>query len=461
MKTERFVARTELPTAVVDAFAWHAREGALDRLIPPWDDVRVVRREGGIAPGASVELRGRVGPLPIRWIAEHGPMRTPREFTDRQVSGPFSSWVHTHRFESCDRDECVLEDRIEYRLPGGAAGRLLAGRFVRRQLERMFQYRHAITSSDLALHGRIAMTDAMTVAVSGGSGLVGRSLIPLLTTGGHSVRRLVRGEPDRSKHEVGWDPVKGKLDPADLEGVDAVIHLGGESIASGRWNENKRKRIRDSRVESTRLLAETLAGMATPPKVFLCASATGFYGYRGVETLTENSGPGQGFLSEVCREWEEAAAPACDAGIRVANLRFGVVLSPKGGALRQMLPLFRLGLGGRLGAGRQYWSWIAIDDAIGAAYHALVNDSLTGPINVTTPQPVTNREFTKTLAKVLRRPAIFPAPSAALRVALGPMADELLLASAKVNPEQLLQSGYEFRNADLESALRHLLGKHE
>lgn len=298
-----------------------------------------------------------------------------------------------------------------------------------------------------------------TIAISGASGLVGQSLVPLLTAAGYSVRRLVRSEPNPSAGEIGWDPVGGHLSPTDLEGVDAVIHLAGESIASGRWNQNKRRRIRDSRVMSTRLLAQTLAHMTSPPSVLLCASATGYYGDRGEELLTEKAGPGQSFLAKVCQEWEEAAEPAREAGIRVANLRFGVVLSQQGGALQQMLPLFRLGLGGRLGSGKQYWSWIGIEDAIGAIDHVLANESLSGPVNMTTPNPVTNREFTSCLAKVLRRPAILPAPSAALRVALGPMADELLLASARVTPEQLLQSGYEFRNKDLESALRHLLGK--
>ena len=261
------------------------------------------------------------------------------------------------------------------------------------------------------------MTDPMTVAVSGASGLVGTSLIPLLTAGGHTVRRLVRREPDRFTNEIGWDPATGRLDSADLEGVDAVIHLGGESIASGRWTASKRQRIRDSRVESTRLLAETLARMPNPPKVFLCASATGYYGDRGDELLTEKAAPGQSFLAGVCQEWEQAADSARKEGVRVVHLRFGVILSPKGGALQQMLPLFRLGLGGRLGKGKQYWSWIGIDDAIGAVYHALAHETLVGPINVTAPEPVTNRRFTAVLAKGPAAPG--PAPSTVRRVAGG------------------------------------------
>lgn len=319
--------------------------------------------------------------------------------------------------------------------------------------------RPAIKATDLALHQRTPMNKSMSIAVSGASGLVGTALVPFLTTAGHNVRRLVRGEPNRSEGHIGWDPAAGQLEKSDLEGIDAVIHLGGESIASGRWTEQKRKRIRDSRVKSTRMLAETLAQMEHPPKTLLCASATGYYGDRGDEPLNEGAAPGQSFLADVCQQWEDAAGPAREAGIRVANLRFGVVLSPRGGALRQMLPLFRLGLGGRLGSGNQYWSWIAIDDAIGAVDHTLANENLSGPVNMTAPRPVTNRQFTAVLAKVLRRPARLPAPSIALRLVMGPMADELLLASARALPERLLGSGYEFKHKDLESALRHLLGK--
>ncbi len=302
-----------------------------------------------------------------------------------------------------------------------------------------------------------AETQPLQIALSGASGLVGSALVALVEAEGHTVRRLVRGEPRQSEGEIGWDPAGGRLQPTDLDGVDAVIHLAGESIASGRWTDEKRRRIRDSRVGSTRLMADTLARMEQPPKVMLCASAVGYYGDRGEETLAEDAAGGRGFLAETCRQWEEATRPAREAGIRVANLRFGMVLSPRGGALRQMLPWFRLGLGGRLGCGRQYWSWVGIDDSASAIYHVLTHTDLSGPINLTAPEPVTNRQFTAILARVVHRPALFPAPAAALRLALGTMADELLLASARAVPERLLKSGYSFRHTNLESALRHLL----
>jgi hypothetical protein len=269
---------------------------------------------------------------------------------------------------------------------------------------------------------------------------------------------LVRGKT-QSANEIEWDPAAGTIDRAALAGIDAVVHLAGENIAAHRWTEKQKEKIRASRVDGTRLLAETLVAMNPRPRVWVCASAIGFYGDRGDEQLDEASRPGEGFLPDVCEQWEGATRPAADAGIRVVNVRSGVVLSPAGGALKMMLPPFRLGVGGRLGSGRQYMSWIGLDDAIGAIQYALLTDSLHGPVNLVSPQPVTNYEFTKTLGRVLGRPTIFPVPAPLARLAFGEMADALLLASARVHPAKLLTSGYKFRHGELESALRHLLGK--
>jgi hypothetical protein len=255
-----------------------------------------------------------------------------------------------------------------------------------------------------------------------------------------------------------WDPDTGAVEPG-LDGVDAVVHLAGESVAGGRWTEARKRRIRESRVRPTRLLCETLARQRTPPRVLVCASAIGYYGDRGDQVLREESAPGAGFLPEVCRKWEAAAEPAARRGIRVVHLRIGLVLSPKGGALAAMLPVFRLGLGGPVGAGAQWMSWIGIDDTLGAILHALMNEALAGPVNAVAPAPVTNREFAKTLARVLRRPAVLPFPAFAARLLLGQMADELLLASARVEPARLRATGYAFRDATLEGALRRLLAR--
>lgn len=298
----------------------------------------------------------------------------------------------------------------------------------------------------------------MKVLVSGSSGLIGSALVPSLTAGGHSVTRLVRSKLKKGEAEVWWDPLGGTLDATGLDGFDGVVHLAGENI-TGRWTARKKAKIRDSRVKGTELLAQTLAGRAQPPKVMVCASAVGYYGDRGDEILREGSPPGSGFLAQVCTEWEAAAEPARQKGIRVVHLRMGVVLSPDGGALAKMLPPFKMGVGGKVGSGNQYMSWIALDDVVGAIEHALTTEALRGPVNAVAPYPVTNLEFTQALGRVLSRPTVFPMPAGAARLAFGQMADELLLASARVEPARLSASGYRFRYPTLESALRHLLGK--
>jgi hypothetical protein len=296
------------------------------------------------------------------------------------------------------------------------------------------------------------------VAVSGASGLIGSALVEELTRRGHRVKPMVR-RPARPG-EISWDPARGRLDPADLEGVDQVVHLAGENVGA-RWNRARKARIRDSRVDGTRLLSETIARLKPPPAVLVSASAVGIYGNRGSEPLSEASPTGDpsDFLVAVALEWEAAAEPASAAGVRVVHPRFSVVLSPEGGALKRMLPPFRLGLGGRIGLGARWMSWISIDDAVGVILHALSTDSLRGGVNATAPVPLTNRDFTRTLGRVLGRPTPFILPPAALRLALGEMADGTLLTSARVLPSRLLESGYRFRHPDLESALRHVLGK--
>lgn len=295
----------------------------------------------------------------------------------------------------------------------------------------------------------------MNVLISGSTGLIGSRLVSFLTPSGNQVVRLVRGEA-KTDGEVSWNPETGEIDASKLEEIDAVVHLAGENIA-GRWSNEKKRKIRDSRVIGTRLLAETIVKLKSPPRVFACASAIGYYGDHGDEVLTEQSAPGDDFLAGVCREWEAATKPASDKGVRVINLRFGVVLSRRGGALAKMLLPFKLGAGGIVGDGKQYWSWIALDDVVGAIGHALKTDALQGPVNVVAPNPVTNREFTKTLGNVLHRPTIFPMPAFAARLAFGEMADALLLASQRVDSKKLVDSGYAFRLPDLEGALRSIL----
>jgi uncharacterized protein (TIGR01777 family) len=292
------------------------------------------------------------------------------------------------------------------------------------------------------------------ILVSGSSGLIGAALLPSLRASGYEVACLVRGAASGGGR-IQWDPARS-LAPELVSGFDTVIHLAGESIV-GRWTEAKKRRIRESRVRGTRNLAEALAAASQRPQLLISASAIGYYGDRGEEILREDSSSGEGFLPEVCQEWEDANEPAVKAGIRAVQMRFGLVLSRSGGALQKMLPPFRMGVGGNMGNGRQWWSWVDIDDLVGAVEHVIKTEALRGPVNVAGPSPVTNAEFTKTLASVLSRPAVFPMPAFAARLVFGQMGDELLLASQRVEPAKLAASGYVFQKPDLRRALEEIL----
>lgn len=458
MQIEEFLARSEMPVPAAELFAWHARPGALERLLPPWQDVRIVGQTGGIGDGSRVTLSVPAGPLRTRWVAEHRDCREGESFKDVQLSGPFALWEHTHRVEPVAEGRSTLEDQIRYALPLGVVGDRLGRGYVRRQLDRMFAFRHERTRLDLLAHERYELLGPKRILISGASGLVGKELSAFLTGGGHRVMPLSRsGGPANA---VRWSPAEGSIEADKLPGFDAVVHLAGESIV-GRWTADKKRKIRDSRVQGTRLLCESLAALPQRdrPEVLVCASAVGYYGGRGDETLTEDSPPGDGFLADVCREWEAACEPARQAGIRVVNVRVGLVLTPRGGLLGTLLPIFRSGLGGRVGDGRQWMSWIALDDLIDVFHAAAMDRSLAGPIDGTAPQPVTNAEFTRTLGRVLRRPTLLPVPAFAVKTALGEAGDALALASARVLPARLTERNHPFRFPDLEPALRFLLGR--
>ncbi|MDP6778038.1 MAG: SRPBCC family protein, partial [Candidatus Latescibacteria bacterium] len=320
MASQEYARRVWIEAPAAEVFAWHERDGAFERLAPPWEDVEVVDRAGGIRDGAQVVVRLRMGPLRPRWTLMHQDYVEGQQFRDVQVGGPFAEWSHLHRVVPEGPGRCYLEDRIDYTLPFGLLGTVLGRPLLRRKLERLFTHRHRVLVQDLATHRRYRDRGGkpMRVLVSGSSGLVGTALVPLLTTGSHEVTRLVRSEPGPG--EVRWDPSAGEIDPTDLEGFDAVVHLGGENISTGRWTDEKKQRIRESRVDSTLTLSEALARLGRPPGVLVCASAVGYYGDRGDVELQEDSGAGSGFLSEVCREWEGATLPASESGIRVVRL---------------------------------------------------------------------------------------------------------------------------------------------
>jgi len=447
----RLRLRTRLPVPAEQAFAWHERPGALERLLPPWQQFRIEERVGTIRDGDRTSLTLRKGPLRLRWVAVHRDYVPGSQFADEQEKGPFAAWSHVHRFQA-DGQASVLEDDIRYRLPLGALGELVGGRHVERELVRVFGFRHRRLAHDLDRH---AGTDLrLRVAITGSSGLIGGALSAFLSSGGHEVLRLVRRTPGPG--EARWDPAAGAIDERVLEGLDAVIHLAGEPIA-GRWTAGRKQAILDSRVDGTRLLAESLAGLQQGPRVLVSASAVGIYGSRaGEASLSETSPHGSDFLARVCEAWEAATRPAAEAGIRVVSLRIGVVLEAL--LSRVALP-FRLGLGGRVGHGRQWLSWIALDDVLGAVQHALVTDSLAGPVNVVAPEPVTNGQLAKVLGGVLRRPAVLPLPATAVRLAFGEMGEHVLLGGQRVLPARLTETGFRFAWPELEGALRHVLGR--
>ncbi len=439
-----------------EVYAWCARPKAFDRLTPPWAKIRVLQRPARLENGAELVFELKRGPLWIRWAARLEDCEPPFRFRDVQVAGPFASWTHTHAFEPAAGGTDVV-DRVEYAPPFGVLG--LAGRpFIERSLARMFRFRHAQMANDILRQRAFAGAPPLRVAISGAGGLVGGALSAFLDGAGCDVLALVRRPARRDAGEVHYDPATGVVDAAALEGLDALVHLGGVNIGAGRWTAARRAAIHDSRVASTRLLAETLARLAQPPKVFLSASAIGYYGDRGDAPVTEASEPGRGFLADVCREWEAAAAPAERRGIRTVQLRTGVVLTTRGGALARMLAPFRMGLGGRVGSGRQIMSWVALDDVVGAIHFCLRRDDLRGPVNLTAPDAVPNAEFARTLGRVLGRPAIAPLPAMVVRAVFGEMGRELLLEGARVIPAKLQAAGFRFLFPDLAPALAFELG---
>ena len=464
----RFVARTAVPVSAAELFRWHERPGAFARLSPPWQDVSLERFDG-IRPGDRAVIRLGLGPLALRWTAEHhgytdacetGP--DPCAFRDVQVSGPFKSWEHAHRMHPAGPDASILEDDVRYTLPLAplsAPARGLAGG----QLRRMFGYRHRVTREDLARHatwkGR-----PWTVAVTGASGLLGSALCAFLGGGGHRVVRLVRSREalerwDRGDLEraVYWNPARGEIDVDALAALrpDAVVHLAGENIL-GVWTEAKKRAIWESRTQGTLLLARTLAALPHRPQAFVSASASGYYGDTGDQPVTEDSASGEGFLAHVCRAWEDATGAAEAAGIRTVHARIGIVLSPAGGALGPLGPLAQLGLAGWPGNGSAFWPWIALDDVVYALHHLLKSDAR-GPVNLGAPTPAPSRRVVKALGRALGRPAFLSAPAPLLRLA-GEVAREIPLKSVRMVPSRLKEQGFRWSYPTLDAALGHLYG---
>ncbi len=431
-------------SSVVDAplaevFAWFGRPGAFRRLAPPWQPVSIVEEAGSLRDGRAVLAL----PGGLRWSASHQAdgYDPPRRFVDKLTTPVLSEvlrWKHIHQFAPAGPDRTLVTDTVDSRVPAFA-------------LRAMFTYRHRQLADDLAAHARYR-SDPLTIAVTGASGLIGTALTSLLTTGGHRVIRLVR-RPSRHAGERQWQPDDPSADL--LSDVDAVVHLAGKSIA-GRFTESHKQGLRASRIGPTGKLASVATRCGV--KVFVSASAIGHYGPdRGDTMLTEESQRGDGFLADLVADWE---AEAASADLRSVSVRTGIVQTPRGGVLGLQYPLFFAGLGGRLGSGSQWLSWIGIDDLTDIYLRAIVDPTLHGPVNAVAPEPVRNADYTRTLAEVLRRPAILPVPALGPRLLLGDDgARELALASQRVVPRKLEQTGHVYRQPKLEPALRHLLGR--
>ncbi len=462
MKTSLFTKKTRIQAPVEDVFSWHEHDGAVERLSPPWDKAELVSKTGGIRTGAEVRLKIRpIGHIPVSWTARHTGYEKNRFFRDRQVRGPFSSWVHTHHFLPDTENACIMVDSIEYALPFSTLVPAAMEKNVSSRLERIFSYRHRTLAADIACHKTYDLSP-MNILVSGAGGVIGSTLVSFLRTGGHRVGRLVRVSGSRSTAsngiDVSYDPAGGWIDDGKMENIDAVIHLAGETIGNVPWTRRKKKRILESRTQTTALIARALSALKNPPKVFACASAIGYYGDRRDEILTEKSVFGDDFISHVCRQWEAAAAPAAAAGIRSVFLRIGIVLTPAGGALKTLLPVFSAGLGGRIGSGKQHVSWIGIDDVAGSFLHILADDAIEGPVNIVSPEPVRNERFIRILGRVLGRPTPFAVPESIIGAVFGQMGRETALSDTRVMPEKLLSTGYAFRHTALADALSHVLG---
>ena len=466
-----FSSSLKLDVPVEKLFSWHENPGAYERLTPSFDPVSVKYRRGGIDGG---EVHINLPFVPLTWVAKHHSYKKNVQFMEDQSSGPFvgplpfwnGSWHHEHLFEKDGKNSSILRDEISYDFPMDPFGSLFGGWYTKKRLEQMFAYRRNITKNDLYAQSKYK-GKPLDIAVTGGSGLVGSELIPYLTTAGHKVESVVRRRP--RKDEIGWNIENGTI--SSLEGKDAVVHLAGESInkpIAGKipvpWTKWKRKEILESRVKGTRLIAEHIASLNKKPKVLVCASAIGYYGDCGDKLLSEDAKNGNDYFSEVVREWEAAAKPAIDAGIRVVFLRLAPVMSPLGGALQVLSLPARLGSSPPVAGGKQWWSWVSIDDTIGSIYHSIITESLSGPVNVASPNPVRQGEWAATLAKVFwgrlaKLTTLVPVPGFVLKTFLGEFGDVLALSSIKADSSKLIDSGYEFRFEDLEECFRHLLGK--
>ena len=445
MKKHRFLFSSFFQKPAKEVFAWHLRKGALERMLPPWEKVKIIKKEGNVPRnGSRVFLEQHIGPFRKKWIIEHRDFIEGQEFSDFQIKGPFTTFVHRHYIERIDATSCKLEDEVIFSLPFPGVSK-----YVIRELHAHFRFRHERLQKDLQVYGAYPQKP-VKVLLSGSSGMIGRELLTFLRLGGHEVTCLVRSSKKEGQGAIYWDPESDQADLSKWEGFDVVIHLAGENIASGYWTEAKKQKIVLSRTRNTWLLSKMLSRLSSPPKMFICASAIGFYGNRPGEVLDEHSSQGIGFLSEVAAKWEEVAATLKEVGVRVVHTRFGLVLHPSKGIFSRLQMTAKVCLGAVLGTGTQKVSWISIDDLIYGIYHVIYKEEVSGPVNFTSPYSVSQREFIEKIANKNHRKVFLTISKRLLKLFLGQMADELLLTDQEVYPKKLIQSGYEFFHPKLD-----------
>ena len=431
--------------------------------------MEIIDNTGGINNDDNSIFRIKLGPITFKWVAKHFGYIHNLQFQDKMIKGPFKKWIHTHSFIPQGENQCIIEDKIDYMPRFGKIGSKIIQKRIQNYLNQLFIYRERILVNDTILE-KMTREKGKNILITGSQGLIGSSLIPLLTNiGGHKITRLVRKINNNNmysrsttnkedKKSIFWYPEYDKLDHNELEGFDIIIHLAGENIF-GRWTDIKKQRIFNSRVGSTKLLAKSLTKLSNPPSLLICASAIGYYGDRPNEYITEDSIPGKGFLSEVCQKWEKATQDVTEIGIRVVNTRFGVVLTPKGGILQKLLSPFKLGLGITIGNKDQYISWVSIEDVIKSIFYSITNTSIKGPVNVVSPKPITNLEFSDTLKKIFNPKLSMSINQNIPKLIFGEMSKEVLSTNTYVIPKRLISTGYKFFNSELEDSLRFLLGK--
>ncbi len=451
------------PVSQSVAYSWFSAPGAFIRIMPNWEKLKIVKITDSLSVGARYEFRFKLGPFSPLWIAEIIKQDSNKMFCDKMIKGPFSFWEHHHIFNPVSSQKKVeLIDKVEWKLPLHKLSYIFGKTIVNNRMKKMFKHRTRIFNADISRHESFSNENRKKILISGSNGLIGQQLCAFLSTGGHEVVPLLRQEsamPAWCNDYVLWDPQTGKILHGDLEGFDAVIHLAGAGIGDKRWSKKRMQLILDSRIGPTEKLCKLISEVSDPPEVLVSASAIGWYGNRGPEELNETSPRGTGFLSEVCLEWENATKIARDSGIRVVNIRSGIVLSGSGGALEKMLFPTKMGSSGPIAGGKQMMSWISLDDEIYAIHHIIMNKKIQGVVNLTAPESLTQKKFIRKLGKVLWRPTFLPLPGFMIKLLFGKMGIALIAEGQNVHPQKLIENGFEFEHRNLENCLRDCLGK--